>query len=244
MPSRLKRRSRKSAFAYLASRSWFGVKFGLETIRLVLESLGHPERAYPTLLVAGTNGKGSVVAYADAALRAAGLRTGRYTSPHLVRVNERIAVDGRLGTDQELAHAVGRVRAAAEGLVRARRARAPHLLRGLDRGRPRSLPPASRGRRGPRGRDGRTARRHERRRPPRLRDREHRLRPPGLPRRDAPGDRHREGGSPARGADHGPRAAPRRGPPRHRLSRARRGRPPRGRPSAAYERARRTEGST
>jgi dihydrofolate synthase / folylpolyglutamate synthase len=124
MPSRLKHPSQRSAFAYLASRSWLGVKFGLETIRAVLESLGHPEGAYPALLVGGTNGKGSVVAYTDAALRAAGLRTGRYTSPHLVRVNERIAVDGRLVTDRELAHAVGRVRAAAEGLIRARRLKA------------------------------------------------------------------------------------------------------------------------
>ncbi|HEY7514016.1 MAG TPA: Mur ligase family protein, partial [Vicinamibacteria bacterium] len=100
------------------------MKFGLETMRLLLESLGRPERAYPTLLVAGTNGKGSVVAYTDAALRAAGLRPGRYTSPHLVRANERIAVAGRAVTDAELASAVRRVREAAEGLVRSRRLRA------------------------------------------------------------------------------------------------------------------------
>jgi dihydrofolate synthase/folylpolyglutamate synthase len=96
----------------------FGVKFGLETIAALTEALGHPERAYPTLLVAGTNGKGSVVAYADAALSAAGLRVGRYTSPHLVRVHERIAVGGRLISDRALEAAVGRVRRAAERLVR------------------------------------------------------------------------------------------------------------------------------
>ncbi len=105
-------------FAYLASRSRLGLRFGLETIRLLLDRLGRPERAYPILLVAGTNGKGSVVAYTDAALRAAGVRVGRYTSPHLVRVNERIAVDGRVVTDAELARAVGRVRKAAGELVR------------------------------------------------------------------------------------------------------------------------------
>src|SRR5262245_18612199 len=110
--------------AYLASRSWFGMKFGLETMAELLGWLGHPESAYPSLLVAGTNGKGSVVAYADTALRAAGLRTGRYTSPHLVRVNEPIAVDGRLVTDRELAHSVRRVREAATELVRVRRLRA------------------------------------------------------------------------------------------------------------------------
>jgi dihydrofolate synthase/folylpolyglutamate synthase len=108
-----------SAAAYLASRVRFGVKFGLETISALTTALGHPERAYPTLLVAGTNGKGSVVAYADAALSAAGLRVGRYTSPHLVRIHERIAVGGRLISDRALAAAVGRVRRVAEQLVRA-----------------------------------------------------------------------------------------------------------------------------
>jgi dihydrofolate synthase/folylpolyglutamate synthase len=57
-------------------------------------ALDHPERACPTVLIAGTNGKGSVAAMVERALRAAGLRTGRYTSPHLVRPEERIAIDG------------------------------------------------------------------------------------------------------------------------------------------------------
>jgi dihydrofolate synthase/folylpolyglutamate synthase len=112
------------ALVYLGSRSQFGMKFGLETIRAVLEKLGHPEKAYPTLVVAGTNGKGSVAAYVDAGLRASGLRTGRYTSPHLVRVNERITVNGRPITDPALARSVMRVRDAAEALVRSRRLRA------------------------------------------------------------------------------------------------------------------------
>ncbi len=100
------------------------MKFGLETMRALVAEMGHPERAYPSLLVAGTNGKGSVVAYCDAALRASGLRTGRYTSPHLVRVNERIAVDGHDVTDREFAAAVRAVRDAAERLVRRRVLRA------------------------------------------------------------------------------------------------------------------------
>ncbi|HVD77804.1 MAG TPA: bifunctional folylpolyglutamate synthase/dihydrofolate synthase, partial [Vicinamibacteria bacterium] len=82
--------ARSRAAAYLSSRVRFGIKFGLETMRALCEELHHPERAFASLLVAGTNGKGSVVAYADAALRASGLAVGRYTSPHLVRVNERI----------------------------------------------------------------------------------------------------------------------------------------------------------
>jgi len=118
MPTRAA--ARRSADAYLSSRVRFGIKFGLETMRALCAALGHPERAFPTLLVAGTNGKGSVVAYVDAALRASGLAVGRYTSPHLVRVNERIAVGGRDVGRAAFEAAVGRVRAAAARLVRAR----------------------------------------------------------------------------------------------------------------------------
>ena len=109
---------RKLAGVYLARRARFGMKFGLETIRAVVEEMGHPERAFTTLLVSGTNGKGSVVAYVDAVLRASGLRTGRFTSPHLVRVNERIAVSGRDVGERDLETAVGSVRAAGERLRR------------------------------------------------------------------------------------------------------------------------------
>jgi dihydrofolate synthase/folylpolyglutamate synthase len=103
---------------YLAQRVRFGMKFGLETIRALLDEMGRPERAFVSLLIAGTNGKGSVAAYCDNMLRASGIRTGRYTSPHLVRVNERITVDGRDITDREFARAVGAVRDAANRLVR------------------------------------------------------------------------------------------------------------------------------
>jgi dihydrofolate synthase / folylpolyglutamate synthase len=109
------------AASYLASRIRLGMKFGLETMQALVAELGHPERAFPSLLVAGTNGKGSVVAYADSVLRARGLRVGRYTSPHLMRVNERIAVGGRAISDRALDHAVARVRAAADALAAAGR---------------------------------------------------------------------------------------------------------------------------
>jgi dihydrofolate synthase/folylpolyglutamate synthase len=72
----------------------FGIKLGLDNIATIVESLGHPERAYPTIHVAGTNGKGSVCAMVERALRAAGYRTGLYTSPHLDRLEERIAIEG------------------------------------------------------------------------------------------------------------------------------------------------------
>jgi dihydrofolate synthase/folylpolyglutamate synthase len=107
-----------SAERYLASQTLYGVKFGLETTEKLCAALSHPERAYPCLLVAGTNGKGSVVAYTDAVLRASGLRVGRYTSPHLVRVHERIVVDGREITQAQLGRAVGHVQEVAQHLVR------------------------------------------------------------------------------------------------------------------------------
>jgi dihydrofolate synthase / folylpolyglutamate synthase len=112
------------ALDYLASRTHLGIKFGLDTMRALVAALGHPERAYPTLLVAGTNGKGSVVAYVDAVLRRAGLRMGRYTSPHLVRLHERIVVDGQEISERALERVVGRVRDVAETLVAAGRIRA------------------------------------------------------------------------------------------------------------------------
>ncbi|MDQ4081050.1 MAG: bifunctional folylpolyglutamate synthase/dihydrofolate synthase, partial [Gemmatimonadota bacterium] len=69
-------------------------KLGLERVNVLLELLGNPHRALTVLHVGGTNGKGSVVATADALLRARGLRVGRYTSPHLIDFRERILVDG------------------------------------------------------------------------------------------------------------------------------------------------------
>jgi dihydrofolate synthase / folylpolyglutamate synthase len=102
--------------AWLFSLEQFGIKFGLANIRSILERLGSPERAYRAVHIAGTNGKGSVTAMVDAGLRAAGHRTGRYTSPHLVRLNERFAVDGRSIDDDRMLDAVRDVHAAVDGL--------------------------------------------------------------------------------------------------------------------------------
>jgi dihydrofolate synthase/folylpolyglutamate synthase len=75
-------------------RSNFGMKLGLEAMQMALAELGNPERATPALHVAGTNGKGSTCAFTEASLRAAGLRTGLYTSPHLTHFCERIRIGG------------------------------------------------------------------------------------------------------------------------------------------------------
>lgn len=79
-----------------------GIKLGLDRIERLMELLGHPFRAYPTVLIGGTNGKGSVSAILASILEQAGYRTGLYTSPHLVKFNERIRVGGELITDAEL----------------------------------------------------------------------------------------------------------------------------------------------
>ena len=70
------------------------IKFGLETTRALLASLGDPHRVFPSIHIGGTNGKGSVSTLTAAALREAGWRVGLYTSPHLVSFRERIMVDG------------------------------------------------------------------------------------------------------------------------------------------------------
>lgn len=73
----------------------FGIKLGLENILALVTALDRPDRAWASVHVAGTNGKGSVTAMIERGLRAAGHRTGRYTSPHLAHIEERIAIDGQ-----------------------------------------------------------------------------------------------------------------------------------------------------
>ncbi|MFN3679370.1 bifunctional folylpolyglutamate synthase/dihydrofolate synthase [Thermosynechococcus sp.] len=80
--------------AALSPYGRFGVRLGLEPIQALLTALGSPQLQVPLIHVAGTNGKGSVCAYLDSVLRAAGYRTGRYTSPHLLSWCERICIDG------------------------------------------------------------------------------------------------------------------------------------------------------
>ncbi len=90
------------ALAFLHSRSPSTVVLGLERMRAALAELGHPEVRVPAVHVAGTNGKGSTCAMVDAVLRAAGFRVGLYTSPHLIRFNERIRLGGVDIDDAEL----------------------------------------------------------------------------------------------------------------------------------------------
>ena len=96
----------------LAARRRFGMRPSLDAIRGICAALGDPQLKFRAIHVAGTNGKGAVCAILDAALRAGGLRIGRYTSPHLVRINERFFLDGKPISDEMLESASSRVAAA------------------------------------------------------------------------------------------------------------------------------------
>lgn len=101
---------------YLSSLERLGMKFGLDNIRALTAALGHPEERYRSVIIAGTNGKGSATAMVERGLRAAGFRTGRYTSPHLIRLEERFVIDGTEVTSEALRGAAATVRDTAERL--------------------------------------------------------------------------------------------------------------------------------
>ncbi len=92
-------------------------KFDLAHMRALTAALGAPQTTFPAVLIAGTNGKGSTSATLASILTAAGYRTGLYTSPHLVRVNERIQIDGRLIPDDDFARLYFQVDDTAQHLV-------------------------------------------------------------------------------------------------------------------------------
>ncbi|MDR3728117.1 MAG: bifunctional folylpolyglutamate synthase/dihydrofolate synthase [Terracidiphilus sp.] len=92
-------------------------KFSLGEIRILLAALGDPHLRFPSVLIAGTNGKGSTAASLASILTASGLRTGLYTSPHLARANERIRLDGAEIADDDFATLYFRVHDAAQRLV-------------------------------------------------------------------------------------------------------------------------------
>jgi dihydrofolate synthase/folylpolyglutamate synthase len=96
-------------------------KFSLDEIRVLLDALGNPHRCFPSVLIAGTNGKGSTAATLASILTASGLRAGLYTSPHLSRANERIRVGRAEISDLDFARLYFRVHDSAERLVLAGR---------------------------------------------------------------------------------------------------------------------------
>jgi len=104
---------------YLFSLERLGMKFGLENITTLCAALGNPQHAFRSVIVAGTNGKGSVTAMVERGLRAAGHRAARYTSPHLRRIEERFVIDGREASSDALQQAAECVRSAAHELIAA-----------------------------------------------------------------------------------------------------------------------------
>lgn len=102
---------------YLYSLKAGGVKFGIDRMRRLAAALGHPERSQPVIHVAGTNGKGSVAAMLEAIFRQAGWRTGLYTSPHLVKLGERVQVDRRLLTEAEITAYTAELRPVAAAIA-------------------------------------------------------------------------------------------------------------------------------
>jgi dihydrofolate synthase/folylpolyglutamate synthase len=110
--------NRDDPIARLLALEQFGIKLGLQNIRTLLAALDSPERAFPSLHIAGTNGKGSVTAMVERGLRAAGYRTGRYTSPHLDRLEERVAIDGEPAESSSLVTAAEDVLDAVDRLRR------------------------------------------------------------------------------------------------------------------------------
>lgn len=92
-------------------------KFSLDEVRVLLQALGNPQRTFPSVLIAGTNGKGSTAATLASILTASGLRAGLYTSPHLERPNERIRVNRTEITDEDFARLYFRAHDTAQTLV-------------------------------------------------------------------------------------------------------------------------------
>ncbi len=103
---------------YLFSLKAKGIKYGIDRMRVLTEALGHPERHYPVIHLAGTNGKGSVAAMLDAILHAGGWRTGLYTSPHLVKLGERVQVNRELLREDEIIGYANELRPVAEAVAR------------------------------------------------------------------------------------------------------------------------------
>ncbi len=107
--------SYNSTLDYLFALRNSGIKLGLERIEALMALMDSPYSAYPTVIVAGTNGKGSVSAIVASILSEAGYRVGLYTSPHLVKFNERIRVDGEVISDAEIVKLTEEIRALVEG---------------------------------------------------------------------------------------------------------------------------------
>ena len=106
--------SYRETLDYLYGLRQHGIKLGLENTEKLISLTGNPQRAYHTVHVAGTNGKGSTVSMVASVLKAAGIRTGTFTSPHLVSFTERIQVDGERISEEDVLRLAGDIRERVE----------------------------------------------------------------------------------------------------------------------------------
>jgi dihydrofolate synthase/folylpolyglutamate synthase len=106
------------ALSYLLSlgHETLTIKLGLKNTETLLAALGEPHRRFPAVQIAGTNGKGSTAVFLDSICRAAGIRTGLFTSPHLVSITERIKIDGRQIAEDQFARFTDAVKTTAKAL--------------------------------------------------------------------------------------------------------------------------------
>src|SRR5215471_14800674 len=110
----------REALSYLLSlgHETLTIKLGLENTETLLRALGNPQKSFPSVQIAGTNGKGSTAVMLDSICRAAGIRCGLFISPHLVSITERITINGEAITESEFARLTSIVKETAEQLVR------------------------------------------------------------------------------------------------------------------------------
>ena len=107
----------REALAYIDGVSWLGSRPGLARVTALLEKLGDPQKELKFVHIAGTNGKGSCAAMTASVLRAAGYRTGLFTSPYLFRFNERMQINGEPIADEVLAALVTEIRPLADAMA-------------------------------------------------------------------------------------------------------------------------------
>lgn len=107
----------RQALEYIDGVSWLGSRPGLERVTALLEKLGNPQNALKIVHIAGTNGKGSCAAMTASVLRAAGYKTGLFTSPYLFRFNERMQINGEAIADETLAALVTEIRPIADAMA-------------------------------------------------------------------------------------------------------------------------------
>jgi len=114
-----------SVYERLESLEKIGIKLGLRNIKVILEALGQPQNAFRSILIAGTNGKGSTGAMLESILRHQSLKTGYYTSPHLIDIRERIQINRKLISKQEFEHVLSKVFDAIDSMIASARLETP-----------------------------------------------------------------------------------------------------------------------